>query len=78
MRNFWIAFIICFILAFILLGCANKPEPKQTELKGWGHSIFEALKGEFKGQGNVKDCDEKEWNLIPRFKFLNKGNDYEI
>ena len=44
MRNFWIAFIICFILAFILLGCANKPEPKQTQLKGWGHSFFEALK----------------------------------
>ena len=40
MRNFWIAFIICFILAFILLVCANKPEPKQTELKVWGHSLF--------------------------------------
>ncbi len=57
MRNFWIAFIVCFILAFILLGCANKTEPKKTELKGWGYNFFEALKGDFDRQGNIKQYD---------------------
>ena len=70
--------ILAILAIIFLIGCANKTEPKKTELKGWGYNFFEALKGEFKGQGNVKDGDEKEWNLIPRFKFLNKGNDYEI
>ena len=73
--------IIVFLTLLVLIGCTTgKPESKKTELKGWGYNFFEALKGEFKGQGNIKDDDESEWydNLIKPLIRGERGNDYEI